>query len=191
MSLAQTGITTFALLWAIVTYMMQMYGAYTAQQNNLGDSTGKAGHEVDIGYVVGGTTMNTLLTIYLLYYIYAIRYEKHGDVFKTVGTFILLVGLALDIFLSVYIVPLTSTTKSKEIWESYQWMYVVGSLNFCVRLFLIIQFQCSDVLARRLLKPGPVVADQVKKTILPGNSGPRPTQPANPDHGGGRRRRRR
>ena len=82
MSIQQTVITTIALVWAVGTYMMQMYGAYTAQQANLSDSTGRAGREVDAGFVVGGTLMNILLTLYLLYYIYAIRYDKHGDVFK-------------------------------------------------------------------------------------------------------------
>lgn len=198
-SLVQTGITTFALLWAIATYLMQMYGAYTAQQANIHDSTAgnKTGSEVDAGYVVGGTIMNALLTVYLLFYIYAFRYEKHGDVFRIVGTFVLIVGLALDIFLSVYAVPLTSTTTKGEIWQSYDWMYGIGTLNFIVRLFLIIQFQCSDVLARRLIKPGPSVVEQVKKTILPGNTGPqgqRPDRGPNPfvkSEEGGRRRRRR
>jgi len=198
MSLFQTTLTTTALIWAIGTYMMQMYGGYTAQQANIHDSSGQAGREVDAGYVVGGTCMNVVLTLYLLYYIYGIRYEKHGDVFKLIGTLVLLVGLVLDIFLSIYIVQLTPTTKDNQVWEAYGWMYGVGTVNFLVRLFLIIQFQCSDVLARRVLKPGSTMVDQVRRTILPGNTGPqqgqRPDRGPNPfvkSEEGGRRRRRR
>ena len=196
MSLVQTAVTTTALVWAIGTYMMQMYGAYTAQQANIHD--GSAGREVDAGYVVGGTCMNVVLTLYLLYYIYAIRYEKHGDVFKLVGTLLLLTGLVVDIFLSVFVVQLAQTTADKQVWEAYGWMYGIGTINFFIRLFLIIQFQCSDVLARRVLKPSPTVVEQVKKTFLPGNTGPQQGQ--RPDRGpnpfvkteeGGRRRRRR
>lgn len=193
MSIQQTVITTVALVWAVATYMMQMYGAYTAQQANLSDSTGRAGREVDAGFVVGGTIMNILLTLYLLYYIYAIRYDKHGDVFKIIGTFVLILGIALDIFFSVFAVQLTPATIKGEVWQSYDWMYVVTTLNFFVRLFLIVQFQCSDVLARRLkIAPAPVV-ENIRKQILPGNTGPRPERGPNPfvkSEEGGRRRRR-
>jgi hypothetical protein len=193
MSIQQTVITTLALVWAVATYMMQMYGAYTAQQANLSDSTGRAGREVDAGFVVGGTLMNILLTLYLLYYIYAIRYDKHGDVFKIIGTFVLILGIALDIFFSVFAVQLTPATIKGEVWQSYDWMYVVTTLNFFVRLFLIVQFQCSDVLARRLkIAPAPVV-ENIRKQILPGNTGPRPERGPNPfvkSEEGGRRRHR-
>jgi hypothetical protein len=193
MSIQQTVITTVALVWAVATYMMQMYGAYTAQQANLSDSTGQAGREVDAGFVVGGTIMNILLTLYLLYYIYAIRYDKHGDVFKIIGTFVLILGIALDIFFSVFAVQLTPATTKGEVWQSYDFMYAVTTLNFFVRLFLIVQFQCSDVLARRLkIAPAPVV-ENIKKQILPGNTGPRPERGPNPfvkSEEGGRRRRR-
>ena len=193
MSIQQTVITTVALVWAVATYMMQMYGAYTAQQANLSDSTGRAGREVDAGFVVGGTIMNILLTLYLLYYIYAIRYDKHGDVFKIIGTFVLILGIALDIFFSVFAVQLTPATTKGEVWQSYDFMYAVTTLNFFVRLFLIVQFQCSDVLARRLtIAPAPVV-ENIRKQILPGNTGPRPERGPNPfvkSEEGGRRRRR-
>jgi hypothetical protein len=192
MSVAQTAITTFALIWAIGAYILQMYGAYTAQQSNLHDSTGASGHEVDAGYVFGSSAMNIFITLYLLYYIYAIRYDKHGDVFKVVSTAILLIGLALDIFLSVYIVQLTPTTIKKEVYQSYDWLYILGTVNFLVRIFLLIQFQCSDVLARRFIKPAAV--EQPRKQILPGNTGPRPDRGPNPfvkNEEGGRRRRRR
>jgi hypothetical protein len=193
MSIQQTVITTVALVWAVATYMMQMYGAYTAQQANLSDSTGQAGREVDAGFVVGGTIMNILLTLYLLYYIYAIRYDKHGDVFKIIGTFVLILGIALDIFFSVFAVQLTPATTKGEVWQSYDFMYAVTTLNFFVRLFLIVQFQCSDVLARRLkIAPAPVV-ENIRKQILPGNTGPRPERGPNPfvkSEEGGRRRRR-
>lgn len=192
-SLTQTMITTFALMWAIATYVMQMYGAYTAQQANITDSTGQKGTEVDAGFVIGGTAMNGVLTAYLLYYIYGYRYQKHGDTFRIVGTFVLLTGLALDIFLSIYAVQLRHATSKGEVWQSYDWMYGIGTLNFIVRLFLIIQFQCSDVLARTIQS-----SDQ-KKQFLPGNSGPqqqgqRPDRGSNPfvkTEGGGRRRHRR
>jgi hypothetical protein len=193
MSIQQTAITTVALIWAVGTYMMQMYGAYTAQQANLSDSTGKAGREVDAGFVVGGTLMNILLTLYLLYYIYAIRYDKHGDIFKIVGTFVLILGIALDIFLSVFAVQVAPATLKGEVWQSYDWMYTIGTLNFLIRLFLIVQFQCSDVLARRLkIAPSPAV-ENVRKQILPGNTGPRPDRGPNPfvkNEEGGRRRHR-
>jgi len=193
MSIQQTVITTVALVWAVATYMMQMYGAYTAQQANINDSTGRAGREVDAGFVVGGTIMNILLTLYLLYYIYAIRYDKHGDVFKIIGTFVLILGIALDIFFSVFAVQLTPATTKGEVWQSYDFMYAVTTLNFFVRLFLIVQFQCSDVLARRLkIAPAPVV-ENIRKQILPGNTGPRPERGPNPfvkSEEGGRRRRR-
>lgn len=193
MSIQQTAITTVALIWAVGTYMMQMYGAYTAQQANLSDSTGKSGREVDAGFVVGGTLMNILLTLYLLYYIYAIRYDKHGDIFKIVGTFVLILGIALDIFLSVFAVQVAPATLKGEVWQSYDWMYTIGTLNFLIRLFLIVQFQCSDVLARRLkIAPSPAV-ENVRKQILPGNTGPRPDRGPNPfvkNEEGGRRRHR-
>jgi hypothetical protein len=192
MSIQQTALTTTALVWAMSTYMMQMYGAYTAQQANLSDSTRQAGREVDAGFVVGGTIMNILLTLYLLYYIYGIRYEKHGDVFKMVGTFILILGIALDIFFSVFILQLTPATIKGEIWQAYDWTYVISTLNFFVRLFLIVQFQCSDVLARKF-KIAPPVVETVRKQILPGNTGPRPDRGPNPfvkSEEGGRRRHR-
>ena len=137
--------------------------------------------------------MNILLTLYLLYYIYAIRYDKHGDVFKIIGTFVLILGIALDIFFSVFAVQLTPATTKGEVWQSYDFMYAVTTLNFFVRLFLIVQFQCSDVLARRLkIAPAPVV-ENIRKQILPGNTGPRPERGPNPfvkSEEGGRRRRR-
>lgn len=196
MSIVQTAVTTTALIWAIGTYVLQMYGAYTAQQANISDAS--KGLEVDAGYVVGGTIMNIVLTLYLLYYIYAIRYDKHGDMFKIAATFLLIAGIALDIFLAVYAVQVTPATTKGQVWQSYDWTYIVSSLNFLVRLFLIVQFQCSDVLARRFKSAPapaavPTVVEQVKKQFLPGNTGPRPDRGPNPfvksEEGGKRRSR--
>lgn len=192
MSNYQTALTTTALVWAMSTYMMQMYGAYTAQQANIHDSTGQAGREVDAGFIVGGTVMNIILTLYLLYYLYAIRYDKHGDFFKIFGTFVLILGIALDIFSSVFTLQITPATLKREIWQSYDWTYAISTFNFIVRLFLIVQFQCSDVLARRF-KVAPPVVETVRKQTLPGNTGPRPDRGPNPfvkSEEGGRRRHR-
>jgi len=198
MSLIQTGITVFIVLAAIGAYIMQIYGSATAQQQYQ-DHTGKGG-EIDIGLLVSSAVLNTFVTLYLLYYLLQVRFEKHTDYFNLVAGLLIIGSLSADILLGVFIVDIANSSPEKAQNASYGWIYAIGSFNFIVRMFYIVQFQCSDILARRVAKPvTPTVIDQVKKTFLPGNTGPQQQGPR-PDRGpnpfvrteeGGRRRRRR
>jgi len=197
MSVIQTGLTVFVVLAAIGAYIMQIYGTAQADQRyRVQGSTG----DIDVGFLISSTVLNSCVTIYLLYYLLQVRFEKHTDYFNILAGFLIIGGLAADIFLGVYIVSIANASTEKDQAASYGWIYGIGTINFIVRMFYIIQFQCSDVLARRV-KPmgGPTIVDQVKRQILPGSTapqqqGPRPDRGPNPfvkTEEGGRRRRRR
>jgi hypothetical protein len=177
---------------------MQIYGSATAQEHYQ-THEGKGG-EIDIGFLVTSAILNTFVTLYLLYYLLQVRFDKHTDYFNIVAGLLLIGGLCADIFLGVFIVDIANNSPEKAQNASYGWIYGIGSFNFIVRMFYIIQFQCSDILARRVVKPvAPTITEQVKRAFLPGNSGPSQQGPR-PDRGpnpfvkteeGGRRRRRR
>lgn len=193
MSVIQTGLTVFVVLSAIGAYIMQIYGSATAQEQYQ-DHTGKSG-EIDIGFLITSAILNTFVTLYLLYYLLQVRFDKHTDYFNIVAGLLLIGGLCADIFLGVFIVDIANNSPEKSQNASYGWIYGIGTINFIVRMFYIIQFQCSDILARKVVRPNaPAVVDQVKKTFLPGNTGPRPDRGPNPfvksEEGGVRRRRR-
>lgn len=176
---------------------MQIYGSATAQEQYQ-THEGKGG-EIDIGFLVSSAVLNTFVTLYLLYYLLQVRFDKHTDYFNIVAGLLLIGGLCADIFLGVFIVDIANNSAEKAQNASYGWIYGIGSFNFIVRMFYIIQFQCSDILARKVVKPNtPTIVEQVKRQILPGNTGPQ--QGPRPDRGpnpfvkteeGGRRRRRR
>jgi len=174
---------------------MQIYGTARGDQRYRQDaSTGG----IDVGFLISSSALNACVTIYLLYYLLQVRFDKHTDYFNLLAGFLIIGGLCADIFLGVYIVSIANSSKEKDQAASYGWIYGVGTVNFIVRMFYIIQFQCSDVLARRVRPNAPNVVDQVKRQFLPGNSGPqqgpRPDRGPNPfvksEEGGLRRRRR-
>lgn len=197
MSVIQTGLTVFVVLASIGAYIMQIYG--TAQADARYRQSSSTG-DIDVGFLISSAALNVCVTIYLLYYLLQVRFEKHSDYFNVVAGFLIIGGVCADIFLGVYIVGIANSSTEKDQAASYGWIYGVGTINFIVRMFFIIQFQCSDVLARKVIRPNaPNIVDQVKKQILPGNSGPQ-QQGQRPDRGpnpfvkteeGGRRRRRR
>lgn len=179
MSVIQTGLTVFVVLAAIGAYIMQIYG--TAKADDRYRDKASNG-EIDVGFLISSAALNTCVTIYLLYYLLQVRFDKHTDYFNLLAGFLIVGGLCADIFLGVYIVQIANSSTEKDQAASYGWLYTFGTLNFIVRMFYIIQFQCSDVLARRVKPSGPTIVDQVKKQILPGNSGPQ-QQGQRPDSG--------
>lgn len=195
MSVVQTGLTVFVVLAAIGAYIMQIYGTARGDQRYRQDaSTG----DIDIGFLISSSALNACVTIYLLYYLLQVRFDKHTDYFNLLAGFLIIGGLCADIFLGVYIVSIADSSTEKDQAASYGWIYGIGTINFIIRMFYIIQFQCSDILARRVRPTPSNVVDQSKRQFLPGNSGPqqgpRPDRGPNPfiksEEGGGRRRRR-
>ena len=89
-SLVRTGITMGAIFATMLAYILQLYGAYTAQQANLHAS---ASGEIDAGYIVGGAFLNSIVSVYLIYSLFNVRFEKHGELFKSIGAFLLIGGL--------------------------------------------------------------------------------------------------
>ena len=189
-SLVRTGLTTGAIFTTMVAYILQLYGAYTAQQANLHESTSG---EIDAGYIVGGAALNSIVTVYLLYSLFNIRFEKHGDLFKTIGAFLLITGILVDIFLAVYVLDLVPATADKNVWETYIWIYSISSFNFLARLFYVVQFQCSDVHAPKVKPPqsqdNPFKKPFVQQQQQRPDRGPNPF--IKPEEGGKSRRRRR
>jgi len=160
MGLLQTGLTASAIIGAFSAYMMQIYGAYTAKKED--DGVG----EIDVGYIVGGAVLNSIVTLYLLYYLFEKRYDKHGEYFKVVGSTLLIAGLCVDIFLAAYVVQLPTIGDRSQ---AYIWIYFFSTFNFLVRVIYTIQFQCTDILAHRV-KPSLPVQQQDNKFIRPNNN---------------------
>jgi hypothetical protein len=136
MSIIQTGITVAAILAAVGAYLLSMYGTYQGQ------AEGK--DEIDITYISVPSVLNSVIVIYLLYYLLYIRGEKHTFQFKIIGTVLLIVGLLSDIYFDFSNKSLRPTGAATGM------LYSISTFNFIVRLFLIIQFQCADPFARRI-----------------------------------------
>lgn len=132
----QTGITVSAILAVVGAYLLSMYGIYQGQ------SEGK--DEINITYISVPSVLNCIVVIYLLYYLLYIRGEKHTFVYKIVGTVVLIAGLLSDIYFDVGDKSLRSTGAATGM------MYTVSTINFIVRLFYIIQFQCTDPFGRKV-----------------------------------------
>jgi hypothetical protein len=188
-SLVRTGVTMSAIFATMLAYILQLYGAYTAQQANL--HAGASG-EIDAGYIVGGAFLNTVVSIYLIYCLFNVRFEKHGDLFKSIGTFLLIGGLLVDIFLAVYVLDLLPATADKKVWETYSWIYTLSTFNFLARLFYVVQFQCSDVHSPKIkpqFQENPFKKPFVQQQQQRPDRGPNPF--VKPEEGGKSRRRRR
>jgi hypothetical protein len=138
MSLAQTLITVLAIVLAVGAYLVSMYGIYEAQAGGQDD--------IDLTYIAVPSVLNSLITLYLLFYLMYIRTEKHTSLYKMVGITILIAGLLSDVYFTMTDKELRGTKAATGI------MYAVTTFNFIIRLYFIIQFQCSDVLAR-YIKP--------------------------------------
>jgi len=188
-SLVKTAITSFVIFLTAGGWILQMYGAFTAQQANLHES---ASGEIDAGYIVGGALLNTVVSIYLIYHLFNVRFEKHGDLFKSIGAFLLIGGVLVDIFLAVYVLDLVPATMDKQVWETYSWIYAISTFNFLARMFFVVQFQCSDVHAPKV-KPqqqeNPFKKPFVQQQQQRPDRGPNPF--VKPEEGGKSRRRRR
>jgi hypothetical protein len=185
--IVRTLITSLVIFTTMGAYILQVYGAYTAQQANLQES---ASVEIDAGYIVTGALLNTIVTVYLIYYLFNVRFDKHDALFKSLGTFFLIVGMFLDIFLAVFVLDLLPATFDKTVWETYSWIYSISTLTFISRIFYIVQFQCSDIGAPR-------VRNQPQENAFkkqPFGQQPRPERGPNPfvkpEEGGGKRRKR-
>jgi hypothetical protein len=185
--LVRTAITSLVIFTTMGAYILQVYGAYTAQQANLHES---ASGEIDAGYIVSGALLNSIVTVYLIYYLFNVRFEKHGDVFKTVGAFLLIIGMFLDIFLAVFVLDLIPATVDKKVWETYGWIYSISTMTFLSRIFYIVQFQCSDIGAPKI--KAQFQENQFKKPFVQQTAQPRPERGPNPfvktEEGGGKRR---
>jgi peptidoglycan biosynthesis protein MviN/MurJ (putative lipid II flippase) len=132
----QTAITVAAILFTVAGYLLSMYGIY------LGQSTGS--DTINIEYIAIPSALNGLVAIYLLYYLLYIRGDKHSVEYKIAGTFLLLLGLILDIYLNFADKDLRPTKAATGI------LYLFTSINFVIRLYFIIQFHCTDYFGRKV-----------------------------------------
>jgi peptidoglycan biosynthesis protein MviN/MurJ (putative lipid II flippase) len=132
----QTAITVAAILFTVAGYLLSMYGIY------LGQSTGS--DTINIEYIAIPSALNGVVAIYLLYYLLYIRGDKHSVEYKIAGTFLLLLGLILDIYLNFADKDLRPTKAATGI------LYLFTSINFVIRLYFIIQFHCTDYFGRKV-----------------------------------------
>jgi hypothetical protein len=162
MSYLQTLVTVLAILLAVGAYLVSMYGIYEAQTGGQ--------DEIDLTYIAVPSVLNSLITVYLLYYLVYIRSEKHTTPYKMIGITLLIAGLLSDVYFTMTDKELRGTKAATGL------MYAVTTFNFIVRLYFVIQFQCSDVLAR-YVKP-----TQVESTKPPSQTQfQRPSRPDRPD----------
>jgi peptidoglycan biosynthesis protein MviN/MurJ (putative lipid II flippase) len=132
----QTAVTVGAILFTVGGYLLSMYGIY------LGQSSGS--DTIDVQYIAGPTTLNGFVVIYLLYYLLYVRGDKHTIAYKILGTFLLIIGLILDIYLNFSNKDLRPTKAATGL------LYAFTSINFVIRLFFIIQFHCTDYFGRKV-----------------------------------------
>lgn len=176
----QTASTMAMIILTIGSFLLQMYGAYSAQQDNLNT---KGDGRISPGYVIGGATLNSMVTMYLIFYLFNYSFkDSYGDLYKVLGTFILITIMAVDIYLAGWVLDLPNKDNNDpgKNWEKYGWIYGIGSVSFLIRLWCVVSFQCSDLLTAKYksLYPPPV---EVKKPSFPPN--PNPNQPRSSDTG--------
>jgi hypothetical protein len=135
MNLIQTVVTLTAVITGVSAYLVSMYGIYAAQKEGKDD--------VEVEYIAIPSVLNLLVTMYLI--LHLIQTQKHVLVYKVIGITILIVGLLCDIYFTMLDSELRKTGAATGL------MYSITTVNFIVRLFFMIQFQCSDVFARKVV----------------------------------------
>ena len=132
----QTAVTVAAILFTVAGYLLSMQGIY------LGQTTGS--DTINIEYIAIPSALNGLVVVYLLYYLLYVRGDKHTTAYKLVGTFLLVLGLILDIYLNFADKDLRPTKAATGL------LYTFTSINFVIRLYFIIQFHCTDYFGRKV-----------------------------------------
>jgi len=157
MSILQTSLTVGAILAGVAAYLLSMYGVYQSQLEGKDD--------IDITYVAVPSTLNSVIVIYLLYYLLYVNGDKHTPQFKLGGAVLLILGLMTDVYLDL------SNKTLRPSGYATGTLYTISTFNFVVRLFLIIQFHCADPFLRRVKTEQPV---QQPKQQQPRQQGPPP-----------------
>jgi len=177
----QTAFTMSMIIVTVGAYILQLFGAYSAQQNNL---TKQEDGRIQPGYVIGGATLNSMVTMYLIFYLFNYSFkDSYGDLYKVLGAFILITIMAVDIYLAGWVLDLPNKDSNDpgKNWEKYGWIYGIGSLSFLIRLWCVVKFQCSDLLTAKYKLAYPPAPAEFKKPNFPPN--PNPTQPRSSDTG--------